>query len=253
MREPGRALHRRLGWLWLCVLVASSVLATPRRPSDLPLDDRLTYDISWLGVHCGEMTLESAPVAGKPALVKILMTVKSSEFFDAIYKVRAELESIYHQRRESTRRYHERSSEQDKSKDDLWVVHLASRRARRTLNGEVESFDLPEVGVHDPLALLYRIRSLARQPGDEISLLAMTSEGSVEARVSVERWERFDTGTGEVTGLKVVQQAVGDAEFARGGGMTLWLASDSRRTPQRIEFKLPFGTLVAQLKTSESE
>ena len=45
----------------------------------------------------------------------------------------------------------------------------------------------------------------------------------------------------------------GDAEFARGGGMTLWLAADSQRTPQRIEFDLPFGVLVATLAPPESD
>lgn len=234
-----------LAWLALAVVVAAGNLTAQPRPSGVPIEDRLTYQVSWLGIRCGEMTLESAPVPGKPARVRMLMTVRSSELFDSVYRVRAQIESIYHIRRMSTLRYHEQSSEEESTKDDLWVVAPASGRARRTLNGEQQKFDLPPGGAHDPLAMLYRLRSLAALPGDELTLTAMTTAGSMEVRAVVERWERFETPGGEVTGLKVVQQAVDDEEFGRGGGMTMWLAADPQRTPQRIEFDLPFGTLVA--------
>ncbi len=239
--------HLRSCAVALALGMASGPVAAAKAPRSVPLDDRLVYDISWLGVHCGEMTLESAPVEGSPALVRMLMTVRTSEFFDGIYKVRAEIESIYNIRRGSTRTYHERSSEQGKTKDDLWRVNLRARKAYRTLNGRQQVFDLPEGGGHDPLAMLYRLRALATEPGEELTITVITTQGSVEARASVERWERFETSSGEVTALKVVQQAVGDGEFGRGGGMTMWLGSDRKRTPYRIEFDLPFGSLVAEL------
>ena len=229
----------------LAAVMGSVALAAPPAESAIALEDRLTYQVSWLGIHCGEMTLESAPVEGKPALVRMMMTVRSTELFDSVYRVRAEIESIYNIRRQTTLRYHERSSEKDKNKDDLWVVALASGRARRTLNGKEQTFDLPPGGALDPLAMLYRLRSLAVRPGDEFLLTAMTTAGSLETQAVVERWERFGNGAGEVTGLKVVQEAVADEEFGRGGGVTMWLAGDTERTPHRIEFDLPFGKLVA--------
>ena len=229
---------------------ASGVSAAEVR-HELPLDDRLVYEISWLGLRCGEMTLESAQVAGKPALVRMLMTVKTSEFFDGVYKVRAEIESVYHTRRGSTRSYHERSSEKDKPKDDLWMVNHRTAKAHRTLNGTSHVFDLPAGGGHDPLAMLYRLRALAREPGEELAVTVITTQGTVEAQALVEGWERFDTGSGEVTGLKVTQTAVDDRQFGRGGGMTMWLGADASRTPHRIEFDLPFGKLVAELVEPE--
>lgn len=243
--------HRALG-LTVCLVVLAATCARGAERAEIPFEGRLTYSVSWLGVHCGEMTLESAQVVGKPALVRMRMTLRSSEFFDRVYRVRGEIESIYHVRRHSTLRFHEVSSEQDKSKDDLWVVALAAGKARRTYNGREQSFELPPGGAHDPLALLYRIRSLADAPGSEFSLTAMTTKGSLAVPVRVERWEQFDTAAGAVTALKVVQQPVGDEEFGRGGGMAMWLAADDQRTPYRIAFALPFGTLVADLIETDS-
>jgi hypothetical protein len=231
----------------LALWMATGARVEAAASRSVPLDDRLVYDISWLGVQCGEMTLESAPVDGKPALVRMLMTVRTSEIFDRVYKVRAEIESIYNIRQGSTRSYHEQSSEKDKAKDDLWQVNFHARKAHRNLNGRKQVFDLPEGGGHDPLAMLYRLRALATEPGVKLAITVITTHGSVEARALVERWERFETPSGEVTALKVVQQAVGDGEFARGSGMTMWLANDRERTPYRIEFDMPFGTLVAAL------
>lgn len=219
----------------------------------VPLDERLQYRVSWLGVHCGDMTLESARVEGSPALVRMLMTVRTTEFFDSVYRVRAEIESIYNVRRGSTRSFHEVSSEKGDSKDDLWTVDLRFAKAHRTLDGTRKSFDVPADGGHDPLAMLYRLRAMAVEPDQELSVTVITANGVVEASARVEGWERFETPAGEITALKVVQQAVGSGEFARGGGMTMWLSEDPSRTPLRIDFELPFGHLVADLLPEVSE
>ena len=213
----------------------------------VPLDGPHHYRVSWLGMHCGDMTLESAAVDGKPAMVQMVMTVRSTELFDKIYRVRSRIESVYNRQLGSTRRYHEKTTEKDGSKEDLWLVDARNGRARRTRNGKVEHFEIPTDGVHDPLAMLYRFRALAREAGDEAAVTVMTTRGAIEARATAERWERFDSPSGKVDALKVVQERVEDEEFGRGGGMTMWLSDDEARVPYRIEFDLPFGRLVAEL------
>lgn len=221
--------------------------------ASVPLDEPLHYRVTWLGVHCGDMTLESAAVDDRPSYVSLAMTVRTTELFDGIYKVRSRVESLYNVRLKSTRRYHEKSTEKERVKDDLWLVDARGRTARRTENGEVETFEIPPGGVHDPLAMLYRFRALAREPGDEASVTVMTTRGALEATAVAERWEQFETAGGEVRALKVVQAPVDDVELGRGGGITMWLSSDERRVPYRIEFDLPFAKLVAELVPEPAE
>lgn len=229
--------------LMLMLAPGSAALAD----APIPLDQLLTYRVSWLGVHCADMTLESTQVEGKPSLVQMVMTVKTTKLFDGIYKVRSRIESDYNVRLMSTRRYHEKSTEKDRTKEDLWLVDVEERVARRTKNGVLEIYEIPQGGVHDPLAMLYRFRALVRAPGDDVAVAVMTTKGTIEARAVAERWEQFETPAGQISGLKVVQESVGDAEFGRGSRMTMWLSSDERRVPYRIEFDLPFGKLVAEL------
>ena len=185
-------------------------------------------------------------------MARLVMTVSTTDLFDGIYKVRSRVESIYNLRRASTRSYHERSTERDEVKDDLWLVDPERRRARRTKNGVSESFDIPAGGVHDPLAMIYRFRALARRVGDEATVTVMTTRGALETTAVAERWEQFETAAGEIQALKVVQRPVEDPEVGRGGSLTMWLSSDAARVPQRIDFDLPFGKLVAELVESPS-
>ena len=229
-------------------LMLSLAPTSPARADvPIPFDEPLHYRVTWLGVHCADMTLESAPVAGKPMMVEMVMTVSTTELFDGIYKVRSRIESLYNTRLLSTRRYHEQSTEKDRTKEDLWLVDARGGSARRTKNGVLEVFEIPAGGVNDPLAMLYRLRALAREAGDEASVTVMTTRGAVEATAVAERWEQFETMAGDVQALKVVQESVGDDELGRGGGLTMWLSSDERRVPYRIDFDLPFGKLVAEL------
>jgi hypothetical protein len=242
---PRLALPRAV--LAAFVVTAPLAAAAAPRPAPIPLDGPHHYRVTWLGVHCGDMTLESSRVVGRPSLVQMVMTVSSTELFDGIYRVRSRIESVYNVRLASTRRYHERTTEKDRTKDDLWRVDARSGRARRTRDGSVETIDIPHRGVHDPLAMLYRFRALARQAGDVATVTVMTTRGAVEARAVAERWERFAAAAGEVEALKVVQEPVGDEQFGRGGGLTMWLSSDDTRVPYRMELDLAFGKLVAEL------
>ncbi|MDX1644701.1 MAG: DUF3108 domain-containing protein, partial [Thermoanaerobaculia bacterium] len=240
-------MHRLVFLLSLVLAAGPTATVDASRGAPIPLDDLLTYRITWLGLHCGDMSLESRGEPSRPALVHLEMRIRSTPWFDAIYRVRSVVTSLYDRNRATTRRYHEISLEKDELKDDLWVVQVDRERARRRKNGAVEIVEIPSSGALDPLAMLYRIRALVDAPGEEYSLTVMTSRGALEATVVAHGWEQIERSSGAVPALRVVQQAVGDSEFGRGGAMTMWLSAGDRRVPYRIEFDLPFGELVATL------
>jgi hypothetical protein len=229
-------------------------MATTSPPDDppleppIPIDDGLVYSVRWMGIRCGTMTLESYPdEEGEPDTYRIVLTARSSKFFDGIYKVRARLESWFDASRLSSVRYRDHSQEKNKTKDELYELDLDSGEVRRTKNGTQQSYEIEPHAVLDPLAYVYRIRSLAAKPGDRISLRLVTSKAALDTVALVEKKTTIKTKFGRRVVLRVQPRPESGMLFSKKGKMTLWIGTDAERIPYRISFDLYFGKLVAKL------
>jgi hypothetical protein len=228
----------------------SADAAPPRAGGDapFPLDERLRYKVSWMGLHCGQMTLESFASPGEQdTTYHIVMTAASSSFFDGIYRVRARIESWFSGRLGSSIRYHYVSDEKKRHRDDLYEVDFEAGAVRRTKDGKQQLIPLEADRVHDPLAYLYRLRLMLDDEGDEASLTLVTSEGALETVAEVVERKRISTPFGRRDALRVVPHPRGEMLFAKKGRMAVWVGMDERRRPYRVIFDLAFGKLVAKL------
>lgn len=218
-----------------------------------PLDERLTFDIRYLGIHCGQLVLTSfARESEDGAMYHIVATARSSKFFDGIYRVRVRLESVYSGDRESSISYHHHGQEKKETKDELWIVDFDAGQVIRTRNGEEDrTIAIESDHVHDPLAFLYRMRDLLGAPGDQATLAMMTSDGDVETVAEVVEQRRVKTPFGKRDALIVVPYPKDDQLFTKKGKMQVWVSTDGSRLPYRVIFDLPFGKLVAKLERVE--
>jgi hypothetical protein len=228
-------------------------LTSTDEPAPFPLDERLTYDIRYLGIHCGQMVLTShaSEEEGEP-YYHIVATAKSSKFFDGIYKVRVRLESVFSGPLMSSISYHHHGREKKETKDELWLVDFEAREVTRTRNGELDkTIALEGDHVYDPLAFLYRMRNLLSAPGDQATLAMMTSDGDIDTVAEVVEQRRVKTPIGKREALIVVPYPKGDELFTKKGKMEIWVGADDQHVPYRVVFDLPFGKLVAKLKKIE--
>jgi hypothetical protein len=195
------------------------------------------------------MTLESYVEASDQGLVyRIVMTAKSSKFFDAIYKVRSQIDSWFSGDRMSSFRYHNHGEEKKKVKDDHYEVDFEADRVTRNKNGKLMTYSIEHDHLYDPLAYLYRLRALVSEPGDAVSLVLVTSRGDVEtvAEVVERKWIRTPFGKREA--LRVVPRTKDSMMFSKKGHLELWYGADGARLPYRVVFDLSFGKLVAKLQ-----
>lgn len=218
-----------------------------------PLDERLTFDIRYLGIHCGQLVITSfAREGAEGPMYHIVATARSSKFFDGIYRTRVRLESIYSGHRASSVSYHHHGQEKKKTKDERWHVDFDADQVIRTRKGEEDkTIAIESDHVYDPLAFLYRMRELLGAPGDRASLSMMTSDGDVETVAEVVQQRLVKTPFGKRQALIVVPYPKGDELFTKKGKMEVWVGADDSRLLYRVIFDLPFGKLVAKLEKVE--
>ncbi len=220
----------------------------------IPLDDVMFFKVSFAGIHCGAMTLESSVEQTDDGPVyHIVMTARTSKFFDGIYRVRSRIESVFSGARMSSVTYHETSEEKKKTKDSLWVVDFDNHRVVRTEGDERQEIPINSLHVYDPLAFIYRTRLLVNEPGDAVTLTMVTSDGDVDTVAEVVERKAISTPFGKREALRVVPRPKDEMLFSNKGSMSIWVSTDEARTPYRIEFDLAFGKLVAKLKDSEGD
>jgi hypothetical protein len=253
--QPGRTVVKVV----VCALAASLLagtahaqVATDAVVPPFPLDELLTYDVRYLGVHCGAMTLTSyADRDGEAPVYRIALAARTSKFFDGVYRVRVRIDSSYSAERGSSLSYHHYGEEKNERKDELWQVDFAAREVRRSREGKLKTFPLTGEVVVDPLAFIYRMRLLLSAPGQRATLPLMTSHGGVDTVAEVVAEQRAKTPFGPRSVLVVVPRPEQEELFTKKGTMEIWVGADEQRLPYRIVFDLPFGKLVARLEKIE--
>jgi hypothetical protein len=216
-----------------------------------PVGERLSYAVSWMGIHCGEMEItsfvENDPERG--AVYRIVVLMRTTRFFDGIYRVRSRLDSFVDPIRMSSFRYEEHSLEKKRRKDEVWVVDRAAREVVRTKNGETTRIPIEIEQAFDPLAFVFRLRTFDVDEGEEMVLGLMTSKGAVEtvARATTRKTVRSKMGPCDAVG--VVPEPRDRMMFSKSGSMVVWIDRSVPHRPCRLEFDLSFGKLVASLRS----
>jgi len=218
-----------------------------------PVGERLSYAITWLGVHCGEMEITSFVESGAGAgpIYRIVVFARTTKFFDGVYRVRSRLDSFFDPRRVTSIRYEENSVEKKKRKSEIWQVDLETMEIARTRNGEETRFPIEVERANDPLAFIYRLRTMKTEVGAENVLGLMTSKGAVETVARVREHKTIRTKMGKCDAAAVVPEPRDKMMFSQSGSMVVWIDRHEPHRPCRIEFDLSFGALSAILKSAE--
>lgn len=256
-RCPRRTIRRLacagLASLALPVAAASDVepLSRPEPESMYPVNEHLSYAVSWAGIHCGEMvivTFRETSAAGE-VVDRIVVLMRTSRFFDSIYRVRSRLDSFFDPVQMSSFRYEEHSLEKKKRKDEVWEVDHEAAEVTRTKNGAVTQIPLEVERTFDPLAFIFSLRGMDLEIGSEISLELMTSKGALDTVARATERKEVRTKLGRRDAVAVVPEPRDKMMFSKSGAMVVWVETEPPHRPCRIEFDLSFGRLVASLKS----
>ena len=215
--------------------------------------ERLSYSVSWAGIHCGEIEIASFREAGSGGgtIDRIVVLMKTSKFFDGIYRVRSRLDSFFDPGLMSSVRYEEQSLEKKKRKSEIWVVNHEAGEVVRTRNGENSRIPMTKDEVLDPLAFIFRLRTIGTEIGDEAVFDLMTSKGAVRAVAGATKHKELKTKAGKCNAVAIVPEVRDALMFSHSGAIVVWVDREEPHRPCRIDFDLAFGKLVANLGAVE--
>ena len=212
-----------------------------------PIEGPNHYKIEYLGITCGHMTVESRleEYEGRPAY-HVIMTACNTRFFNKLYRVDGQIDSWVDAETMSSLAYESDITEKGRRKIRRYRVDYEKGVIRAEKYGKVKTVPYEGDAALDPLAYVFRGRMLAGGPGSTFDLNILTDHGVTVTGTRVGDLKRFNTADGKKDLLRV-QPLTADGEmFSRKGEFIYWIDPDVTRKLYRLDFKLPFGRLLAK-------
>ncbi len=227
-------------------------LTVPKAPT-FAAGEHLRFRLGWslFTVARAEMSVAPDTHEGRAAL-RITLTTRTNRFADAFYKVRNSSTSWVAADLSRSFEYSAVQREGGRARDSVCRFDADTLTARRLnrLTGEEEQ-PVPIVpGTFDPLGIVFLVRSLEFDVGDELVIPASNGRELFHAVVRVVgRVERdFLSGRREAWVIEPDIKDVGGV-FRRSENASLrfYLSADARKLPLRMESEVSVGRFWAEL------
>ncbi len=218
--------------------------------------EKLTFKLTWCFIPAGEAVLEVLPIENISGIkaYHFVLTVKTNQFFDAIYKIRDRIDSY---------------TDIDMTRSILYKKRQAGRKHKRDVvvsfnwdinEAQYSNFDkkrkpvslLP--GSFDPLSIFYYSRIfdfkknfILQRPITD-GKKCVIGIGEVIKRETIKlKSGKYDTYLLE-TELKDLN---GVFRKSKNAAIKIWITADKRKMPVRIKSKVVVGSFVGELVAAE--
>ncbi len=231
-----------LAVLLLCLLTALPAVAQP------PIPERLTYDLSWLGIPVGSASQE---ISDGDGMRRIVSRARSNAWLSAFYPVDDRTETVLSPAGPfpgTVRSFRMVFSEGSWRRDREITFDMDRRIARYHdwITGQEAEVHL-EPPLFDIYGSFYYVRSLPLEVGTSrwVTILDGLKLRRIEVRVV--RRERVTVPAGTFDTLVVQPEVVEEGVFERKKGITIWLSDDDRRLPVKARTGVKVGSVTAEL------
>lgn len=213
------------------LLLAFFFSASPANCSeaDIPLGERLVYNMSWLGVPIGTAELwakEKTTINGKEVF-HVVGILQTNKVLSVLYPVRDEIHSWIDAETLASVKFEKKISE------------------GRTRVHEIVEFQKP---AHDVISAFYWVRRQPLTPGQTVrtAVIADGKEWALEVAVLKRQTMTFQ-GWGLVDTLLVEPKSRVEGLPGKRGKSLINLSDDASKNPLRITYKAPFGHIAGLL------
>jgi hypothetical protein len=218
------------------------------------IGEKLVFSIRYGIITAGEASLEITEHVFKDSIptYRILSKARTNSFFDNVFRVRDELESIWEKKNlvtlQFTKRMHEGNYRQHRAhyyypKQNLSIY---MRFNSKSGTSKEETMEIPD-NTQDVLSAFYWLRLQDLVVGGEY-IINVTADGrNYPAKVIVHNIEKLNTIIGKKDCFVVEPILEGEAIFKQTGKILIWLTADENKIPVKMTSQIVFGSFRAEL------
>jgi hypothetical protein len=216
----------------------------------LPLPERehLEYSIEFGVIKAGRatMTMERTKAPGD-SLVELISRAQSSSFFNKFYPVDDVVRSVVDETTFLPVQFEKRLSEGDYRSYESF--HF-DRETSRAVYSTGDTVTVPE-RTRDVLSAFYDVRRHALAPGTSLTFSNHSGKKTSVIEIKVLGHEWLDTRVGRFRCIKVQPVMARGGLFKNEGRIWVWFTDDDKRIPVKMESKLTFGAITAEIEKVE--
>lgn len=251
-------MHRSLNWITSCAVVIVSMgisnfqpleIGPAQRFEDLPLYERLTYKVTWLGISIGTGEIwvkEKTELNGRPAF-HVVGTFQTNKFLSTIYPIHDEAHSWIDAETLQSLAFEKKISEGGNHTHERTVYDPQKKKGyfESFKTGEKKEFDVI-LPTHDPFSVFYWARRQTLVPGKTPKTILYADQISWLLELNVIREERLKFQDKSIDTLLVEPKTLFQGE--KRGRSKIHLTRDSFQKPLRVTYKAPFGSIIGTLQ-----
>ena len=220
-------------------------------PAVLPFasGERLSYDVTWLGMRAGIATMivqEGQGEGGRQQLT-FNMTARSSPTVTKFYPVDNRGVSIVDRESFLPRHMTFARREGKRFNDFDYTFRHGEGLVTAVKDGKTDELSIPP-DAQDAMSCLYYVRKvLPFVPGASLAMTVHHDKKNYQMEVRVEALETVEGVWGKRQTARVVVIMPFQGIFLNEGNIRVWFTTDEHRVPVRMKAKVVVGSIVAEL------
>ncbi len=220
-------------------------------PAVLPFasGERLSYDVTWLGLRAGiaTMIVQEGPVEGARPQLTFSMTARSSPTVTKFYPVDNRGVSVVDRESFLPRHMTFARREGKRFNDFDYTFRHGEGLVTAVKDGKSEELSIPS-DAQDAMSCLYYVRKvLPFVPGASLAMTVHHDKKNYKMEVRVEALETVEGVWGKRQTARVVVIMPFQGIFLNEGNIRVWFTNDEHRVPVRMKAKVVVGSIVAEL------
>ena len=233
----------------------AAATAAPRTEHAVPfaVGETLTYDVSWatyLVAGTAVTTVKEKKASSNSTAYYIVAEGRPTPLLASLYTLYYKLDTLLDAYTllpqagstysEEGKRHRLRTTRFDRAAHKVFFEYTSDTTAK---------VDFPTSPItQDALSAIYWLRAVAFKAGDRITLPVSDDGINFEAQFQIGAPERVRTGMGEQQAWHVNVSVVDDKRQPVGRNVAVWLSSDPRRVPVKVQAELPVGSFDLTLR-----